>query len=133
MSSYKENHVINITGYFTEYDQYNKAKLMFLDDYDNLQKLSFTKSYMLHKEKTIEGKAPLIDNKYMLINCPKYCMGNLPDTLENKTKIKIIPIISLIQHKVKCDVVIKTYKFNKGSNTMQGWYIKLLKMTLLEL
>ena len=127
--------LIVVKGYFVNYDQWNRAKLMFLDDYDgDLLKMSFAKSYMLMKDKTMDGKSPLVDNnKYMLINCPKNALGHLPNTAENETKIKVVPINKLIQHKVQCDVVVKNYKFKKGNQIIQGWNIKLIKMTMLEL
>ena len=126
---------ITIEGYFVDYDQWNRAKLMFLDDYEkDLPKISFAKSYMLQKAKITEGKSPLVeDDKYILINCPKNSLGYLPETNENEKKIKVVPIKKLIQHKVQCLVTIKKYNFKKGIQTIKRWNIKLLKMTLLEL
>ena len=127
--------LIVVKGYFVKYDQWNRAKLMFLDDYDgDLPKMSFAKSYMLMKANSTDGKSPLVDNnKYMLINCPKNALGYLPDTSENATKIKVVPINKLIQHKVRCVVAVKNYKFKKGNQTIQGWNLKLSEMTMLEL
>lgn len=127
--------MITIEGYFVNYDKWNRAKIMFLDDYEeDLPKTSFTKSYMLQKAKTIKGKSPIVEyDKYMLINCPKNALGYLPDTNENEKKIKVVPIKKLIQHKVQCLVTVKEYNFKKGIQFINGWNIKLLKMTLLEL
>ena len=137
MSEKRKNKIIpliTIKGYFVNYDQWNRAKLMFLDDYDgDLPKMSFAKSYMLMKDKSTDGKSPLVDdNKYMLINCPKNALGYLQDNDENATKIKVVPIKKLLQHKVQCAVAVKKYKFKKGTKTIQGWNIKLVKMTLLD-
>lgn len=129
----RNNCIINIEGYFVEYDQWNRAKLMFLDDYDDLPNISFTKSYMLKKAEITKGKNPLVDNnKYIMINCKKNDMGYLPDTIDNKTKIKMKPITDLLQHKVKCFVSINNYNFKKDQTTISGWNIKLIKMILLE-
>jgi hypothetical protein len=131
----KKNPIITIEGYFINYDQWNRAKLMFLDDYDgDLTKMSFAKSYMIMKDKSMDGKCPLIDNKTcMLVNCPKNALGHLPNNAENIKKIKVIPIQKLVQHKVCCVVSVNQYKFKKGFQTIQGWNLKLLKMTMLEL
>jgi hypothetical protein len=125
--------VITIKGYFVNHDKWDRVKLMFLDDYDELPKLSFTKSYMINKLNKTVGKAPLDeDNKYMIINCPKNALGYLPNTIKNKTLIKAVPIKELIQHKVQCDVVVKNYRFKKNNKLIQGWTIKLSEMTLLD-
>jgi hypothetical protein len=126
--------LITIKGYFVEYDRWNRAKLMFLDDYDgDLSKMSFAKSYMINKAKKIEGKNPLVDdNKYMWVNCTKNQLGNLPDNTANKKKIKIVPVKELIQHTVICVVSVNKYKFKKNKKIIQGWNIKLTEMTLLE-
>ena len=124
---------ILIDGYFVDYDQWNRAKLMFLDDYDNLNTLSFTKSFMIKKSESHTGKNPIVDNnKYMLINCKKDDLGYLPDTDDNKTKIKVLPIAELLQHKVRCYVSINDYNFKKNNLIISGWNIKLIKMSLLE-
>lgn len=124
---------ILIDGYFVDYDQWNRAKLMFLDDYDNLNTLSFAKSFMTKKSESHAGKNPLVDNnKYMLINCKKEDLGYLPDNDENKTKIKVVPIAELLQHKVRCYVSINDYNFKKNNLIISGWNIKLIKMSLLE-
>jgi hypothetical protein len=124
---------IIIDGYFVDYDQWNRAKLMFLDDYDNLNNLSFTKSFMIKKSESHIGKNPIVDNnKYMLINCKNDDLGYLPDNDENKTKIKVLPITELLQHKVRCYVSINDYNFKKNNLIISGWNIKLIKMSLLE-
>lgn len=124
---------IIIDGYFVEYDQWNRAKLMFLDDYENLQNLSFTKSFMLKKSESNGGKNPLVDNnKYILVNCKKDDLGYLPDIDKYKTKIKLLPITELLQHKVRCHVSINDYNFKKNESMISGWNIKLIKMNLLE-
>jgi hypothetical protein len=125
---------IIIKGYFVNYDKWDRAKLMFLDDYDDdLPKISFAKSYMLRKSENVVGKSPLVeDNKYMIINCPKNAIGHLPNNNENIKKIKIVPIKELLQHKVQCVVSVNSYKFKKNNKIIQGWNIKLSEMILLE-
>lgn len=126
--------VIVIEGYFVEYDKWGRVKLMFLDDYEgDLSKMSFAKSYMLRKAEKNKGKSPLVDdNKYMLINCPKNMLGYLPNTAGNAKKIKVVPIKELLQHKVRCVVGVNQYNFKKGTQTIQGWNIKLSEMCLIE-
>jgi hypothetical protein len=161
-SNYKNNNknAITLYGYFVNYDQYNRAKLMFLDDYNcedglvsinksklNIDKFlnnknSFTKSYLINKASKTAGNNPIIDNKYFLINCVKNIVGykpseidslkfnNLPTEKPQKINLIPMPIQELIQNTVVCEVTIKNYKFiDKNKEIIQGWNIKLLKMT----
>ena len=171
-NTYKNNNTntykntITLYGYFVNYDQYNRAKLMFLDDYNcedgitpidksklNIDKFlnnknSFTKSYLINKAFRDVGHNPIIDDKYFLINCVKNTVGYKPITIdslksnnlpneknkENKQQINLVPvpIQDLIQNTVECEVSIKNYKFtDKKKEIIQGWNIKLLKMTFL--
>ena len=176
-NTYKNNNTnnykntITLYGYFVNYDQYNRAKLMFLDDYNcedgitpidksklNIDKFlnnknSFTKSYLINKAFRDVGHNPIIDDKYFLINCVKNTVGYKPiaidslkynnlsagsnnvcgfSTSSSAEKINLIPvpIQELIQNTVVCEVSIKNYKFtDKKKEIIQGWNIKLLKMT----
>lgn len=165
-NTYKNNNTnnykntITLYGYFVNYDQYNRAKLMFLDDYNcedglvsidksklNIDKFlnnknSFTKSYLINKASKTTGNSPIIDNKYFLINCVKNIVGykpseidslkfnNLPDEKTQKINLIPVPIHELIQNTVACEVTIKNYKFiDKNKEIIQGWNIKLVKMT----
>jgi hypothetical protein len=129
---------ITIEGYFTEYDKWNRLKLMFLDDYDEpdyavgtKRPLSFTKTYMMNKLKTMTGKSPISDDgKYMTINCPKKVTGSL--YVDNQTQmINIIPMAELRQNKVQCIVSIKQYNFKKDGESIRGWNINLSAIKLL--
>lgn len=121
-------------GFFINYDMYNRAKIMFLDDYNydeiNSQnvlnnKLSFTKNYILKKSKKTNGKSPILDNNTCFnVNCMKTQIGyinNIPH-----------PIKDLIQHQVEMCVEIKKYDFTKMGTHINGWNIKLIKMSLFE-
>lgn len=152
---------ITLHGYFVNYDQYNRAKLMFLDDYNcedglistdksklNIDKFlnnknSFTKSYLINKASKTTGNSPIIDNKYFLINCVKNTVGyksseidslkfnNLSNEKTQKINLIPVPIQDLKQNTVACEVSIKNYKFtDKNKEIIQGWTIKLLKMTI---
>ncbi len=143
---------IKLQGYFVNYDKYDRAKLMFLDDYDaddsnNSEKkeMSFAKKYMLVKTKQTQktgGNSPVSeDGKYFLIKCPKNAVGFLGDVVDgtaakierDNDKIKIVPIQSLKQHKVECIVSVNNYNFTKDEEKICGWNLKLLKMSLLQL
>jgi hypothetical protein len=83
--------LITIKGFFVNYDMFNRAKLMFLDDYDgDLSKTSFAKSYMTKKAEKTPGYTPMVEgNKYMLIKCPKNALGYLPNISKNRTNRRI--------------------------------------------
>ena len=136
--------ILSFHGFFTQYDnQYNRATIMFLDDYDNSElrpskNIEFTKKYILRKHESHYGKSPLLDDKKsFIIKCPKHAMV----WVSTQDSIKLvdsprnaIPIESLKQHKISCDIKIKEYNF-KTSNGIRkhGWNINLIKMHLLEL
>ena len=56
--------ILVLHGFFINCDQYNRMKIMFLDDYelDVSKKLSFTKQYITKKSNTNNGKSPITDN-----------------------------------------------------------------------
>lgn len=138
--SVQKSRYIYLQGYFISMDKYDRAKIMFLDDYelyDSTSKesgdksetklpISFTKSYLLKKNDRFSGNSPIIDNgTSFYIKCRKNKVGyknNIP-----------CHISELIQHKIEAHIEIKTYNFKKGDNRNQGWYIDLKKITLLEL
>lgn len=123
---------LTLQGYLVDYDKYDRAKLMFLDDYDcEKNNTSFTKRYLLSKSKMIEGNNPIIDDKYFLINCKKNSIGLLPDDASNNL-IKRVPIEMLKQHTVECSVYLKAYKFVKNGVVIKGWNLKLVSMKLIE-
>jgi hypothetical protein len=114
---------------------YNRAKIMFIDNYEQsdhknnrpncLEKTCFTKSYLLKKSKSKNGKHPVIDNSTCFrVNCNKLQIGYIDD--------KPVPIKELLQHKVEMYVEICNYDFNKMGTRINGWNIKLLKISLLE-
>ena len=134
---------IYIEGFLVSYDKYNRAKLMFIDDYDELKNQSFTKSYMMNKQKNNVGNSPIVDNDTcMIINCKKTQVAlnkfysknqlsltdvNTPDTT---TRIlPYIPINQLLQTKVLCKVSVKKYKFRNNGILVEGWNINLHSMT----
>jgi hypothetical protein len=135
-----KNKTVVIQGFFTHYDDFNRAKLMFLDDYDeeDLSTKSFTKSFITNKSKN-KGNNPLSkDGDCFFIKCKKgqvglidsHCLENNNNQTENK--LRLVPIIELIQHKVECVVQIYNYRFKKNDELIVGWNLKLLNIKLLE-
>jgi hypothetical protein len=149
---------IKVQGYFVNYDQYNRAKLMFLDDYDDNDQVdkdakkdakkeaSFAKKYMLLKMRKTQrsgGNSPVSDDgRYFLIKCPKGAAVQLDQVFDpnssdsskpKKKPISLVPIESLKQHKVECIVRVCHYNFTKNDEKISGWNLKLLKMSLLEM
>lgn len=124
---------IYLQGYFTGYDKFNRAKMMFLDDYEksdsgSSKKIdSFTKSYLTNLCKVIPGHNPLSDDKqYFYIKCDKnHRIGFIND--------EIVPLVQLKQHKVEVDVRISKYNFTKSGNNFNGWVIKPIKFKSLEI
>jgi hypothetical protein len=133
---------IFLQGYFTEYDKFNRAKIMFLDDYDgyddsssngkkysslNFKQMSFTKSYLTNLCRKMNGNNPLTDDKqYFYIKCSKkQQIGFIND--------EMVPLLQLKQHKVEIDMVISKYDFKKSGERFNGWTIKPLKFKLLEM
>lgn len=129
---------IFLQGYFTEYDKFNRAKIMFLDDYDqddlNTKKyisqknqVSFTKSYLTNLCKNMSGHNPLTDDKkYFYIKCnKKQQIGFIDD--------EMVPLLQLKQHKIEIDIKISKYDFKKSGERFNGWTIKPIKFKLLEM
>jgi len=124
-----------VQGFFTYYDDYDRAKLMFLDDY-NLQSdsISFTKGFITNKSKNNNGGNPLSkDGECFFIKCKKGQVGliDIPAS-DGPTKPRLVPITELIQHKVECVVQVNNYRFKKNGELIIGWNLKLLKIKLLE-
>ena len=128
---------INIQGYFTNLDQYDKMTLNFLDDYDQSDSTfksiikkkseiqSFTKSYLLQKEQTLPGNAPISsDKRFFYVKSKNKRVGYIDGIPHQLQRLK--------QHKVDLKIEIKTYNFNKNGNQVQGWYLELKKADLLE-
>lgn len=119
-------------GFFICCDRYNRAKIMFLDDYDcndvnkpDVKCISFTKSYMLNKSTKKNGNSPLTDDN----TCFNVKYGkNKVGFINNQP----VPLLELKQHKVEIHVEIQNYNFIKMGNIIRGWNIKMLKMSLLE-
>ena len=105
----KKSSVVLLYGYYIYYDDYNRAKLMFLDDYDSddiSDKQKFTKLFITRKSKS-RGYAPISDDqKHFYIKCKKDSVGlnGLNDSP------KLVPIKELIQHKVECIAKVNEYK-----------------------
>lgn len=121
------NREIYLQGYFVEYNKYNRMKVMFLDDYEELEKITFSKSYLtqLCKSPSLPGNNPLTDDqKYFYVKCKKGQAGFIND--------KIAPIQDLLQHKIQINIVIGKYDFRKHGKRFQGWNIKPLKISLIE-
>lgn len=118
-----------LQGFFISYDKYNRAKIMFLDDYDhagNNKTLSFTKGYLIQKAKPDNGKSPLTDcNSCFNVKYGNNKVGYIDD--------KPVPLLELKQHKVEIQVEINKYNFSLRGNVIRGWNIKMLKMSLLEM
>ena len=129
------NKMLVMQGFFTYYDDFNRAKLMFLDDYnnDNLLVKSFTKSFIINKSKN-NGNNPLSkDGECFFVKCKKGQVGliDIPSS-DAHAKPRLVPIIELIQHKVECVVQINNYRFKKNGELIVGWNLKLSKIKLLE-
>ena len=124
-----------LRGFFVSYDTYDRAKILFLDDYDPesfdknslvADKQTFTKSYIMKKSNPSNGKNPLTDdNTSFYVKCKKGHVGYI-----NRLPV---PLLDLRQHKVEMDVEIKKYKFTKMGNTLRGWTINLCNMRLIEM
>lgn len=116
-----------LQGFFISYDKYNRAKIMFLDDYDNtVGQPSFTKKYLIQKAKPDNGKNPLTDcNSCFNVKYGNNKVGYIDD--------KPVSLLELKQHKVEIQVEINKYNFSLRGNAIRGWNIKMLKMSLLEM
>jgi hypothetical protein len=118
-----------LQGFFVECDQYNRAIIMFIDDYDlddvGGQGISFTKSYILNKSNVKNGKSPLSNNTSFKVKYGKNKVGFINN--------QPVPLLDLKQHKVEIQVEIQHYNFTKMGNVIHGWNIKMNKMSLLEL
>lgn len=132
----KQKKIIVIRGYYLSNDKFGRAKLMFLDDYEDYRKNPtddkknlFTKSYFIYKSAHTEGYSPFTDNDtcfYVKLAGIKICTFGIDNP-------RLAPIEDLIQHKVECVVEINDYKFHMGNEILTGWNVKLLHMKLLEL
>ena len=130
------NKIIVIKGFFTYLDKFNRAKLMFLDDYDDSQErsrfgsnMSFTKSYICKKSKSSDGNNPMTDDMHFYVNCGKHEKG-LSDI---DGKCKLVPLKSMVQHTVECVVSVNNYRFKKDDEWIVGWNLKLSKIRLVAL
>lgn len=139
------NRVLVLQGFFTYYDKYNRAKLMFLDDYDcdsvslkhpECNKFAlFTKSFIINKSNKTLGNSPLTtDKESFYVNCNKNQIGLIDcEFIEGVNPApKLVPITDLLQHKVECVVKINNYNFKKNGELLIGWNLKLVKIKLLE-
>jgi hypothetical protein len=120
-----------LQGFFISCDLYNRAKIMFLDDYDLIDKtyknkITFTKSYITKKSNIDNGKSPITDNNTSFY--VKYTKKNI-GTISGKP----VPLLDLKQHKVELLVNVSHYNFTKMNNVIRGWNIKLLQMNLIEM
>ena len=124
-----------LQGFVTNIDKYDRISLQFLDDYESehciikpitgKNVVSFTKSYLLKKDKSIFGNSPVSsDKQYFYVKTQGIKVGYIDEIPH--------PIIDLKQHKVELSVEIKKYDFHKNGKQTQGWYITLKKINLLE-
>ena len=124
----KLSNIINIQGYFTNLDNFNRITFIFLDDYESKisdKNQSFTKSYLLQKEKNIIGHSPISsDKKYFYVKCKNQKVGYI-DSIPH-------PLINLRQHKINLEVELKLYDFYRAGVRTNGWYLDLKKASLLE-
>ena len=125
---------ITIQGFFVNYDKYNRARIMFLDDYDpeslnsfkwvlspSDKMTTFTKSFMIQKSHIKNGKSPMTEcGKCFNVKCDKKSLCYINN--------KVVPILDLKQHKVSMLVKVSPYNF-KGT---KGWSIKLIRADLTE-
>ena len=133
MISIEPSKKITLQGFFVEYDEFNRVKLMFLDDRSDCSsdKLTFTKSYMLNKEAVEIGNAP-INGDYFYVKS-KNSIGIILEKKQDKIIQKMVPITDLLQHTVECVVVKKRYKFHKDGKFIQGWTLNAISIRLIEL
>lgn len=126
-----QNKRISVKGYFVYFDDYDRAKLMFLDDYNDeprsINTPDFTKSYICNRSRRSRGNNPL-DGNYFFIKCDnvKEGMGIVDG------KRAMIPLQDLLQHTVECIVWINTYKFKKDGKVIQGWNLNLDMIRVIE-
>jgi hypothetical protein len=136
-----KKNILLMKGFFISCDQYNRAKIMFIDDYNSDEpdnsirnqinsfkgnnELSFTKSYISKKSEYTVGNNPMTDNdtcfnvKYNIRD-----FGYIND--------KPVPLSELKQNMVELFVKVSHYNFTKNNNKIQGWNLKLIKMNLLK-
>jgi hypothetical protein len=134
---------IILYGFFVSCDNYNRIKIIFLDNYDSnddtkydvnkiktvseiRNSVSFTKSYITKKSNQKNGSNPLSDCQTSFN--VKYTKKNI-----GYMNGEPVPLLDLKQHKVKLLVKINYYNFTKNNNNFRGWNIKLLEMNLLEM
>ena len=113
----KKKKELILKGYLVEYDNYDRIKLMFLDNSDLSinsyinkcsKNINFTKNYITHKNKYYKDKnpnsyCPIIDEKYFYIKCRKKQKCEIEsDRLQlNEDEIKIIQLINKEEKKNK--------------------------------
>jgi hypothetical protein len=121
-----------LTGYFTDIDKFGRITLMFLQDYHDINKKEFTKSYIQYQSRVLPGINPLFkDNKYFYIKSQKKVKNRVitaPSFIDGKP----MPIEDLRGHTVECVAHIKQYNFTINEKKV-GWTIILESMTLKEM
>jgi hypothetical protein len=128
---------VTLHGFFTNLDKFDRMTLQFLEDYDTVADntilsyiqskniMSFTKQYLIKKNRSLLGYSPISENEeYFKVKCKGIKVGYIDGVPH--------PILDLKQHKVTITAVVKTYKFTKKNELNQGWYINLKKIELLE-
>jgi hypothetical protein len=139
---------VTLQGFFINLDKFDRMTLQFLDDYEDEKNsssttglisdntilsytqrknnISFTKQYLIKKDKSLLGYSPIsADKEYFYVKCRNIKIGYINDIPH--------PILDLKQHKVLITAEVKTYKFTKTGESHQGWYINLKKIELLEM
>ena len=127
MNLVKQNHIW-VQGFLTEIDKYNRAKVMFLDDYDagELSVPSYSKKYLTQKRDRLSGTDPITsDDKYFYVKCRDVKIGEINGVMCN--------INDLVQHKVDIYVYVKHYNYVKSGIRYKGWYLDLGSVKLLEM
>jgi len=104
----KKKKELILRGYLVDYDNYDRIKLMFLDNSDlsiinkfNEQSIHFTKDYITYKNKYYKNKnpnsyCPIIDEKYFYIKCRKNqkCEIEINRVQLHENELRIIKLIN---------------------------------------
>lgn len=155
----KKEKYIKLQGYFVKYNKYNRAKFMFLDDYNyvycddttttGFNQPSLTKKYItIYNKPENSGKAPVSpDHKYFYVKCKHGQSGTMTtiqyktlhdgsdviNNVDSKSNAEInVPISKLLLHTVSCTVVKKKYYFKVNNEYKKGWNLQMKTIKLLD-
>ena len=125
---------ITLIGYFFDYSN-GYVKILFVDSYENVtsyqkKRRDFTLNYLKKKSAIMKCNSPVSFNngcfyiKYKIKKGTGYKFADAINKLGDK-----VPIEDLKNKIVDCDVIFKSYLFDKNNgNINKGWYLELKEM-----